>query len=102
VEPGNFSGLWNSQFSVAVDRIYRVAGRERLAGHCVRAFSLLDQASGSPQLLGEFMLVASLIPLGDAAMVLRSGGSRKAAFGMHGCTALMILATGVIVIGSAK
>ncbi len=65
-------------------------------------FVVLVMANGSPRLLGEFMLVASLIPLGDAATVLRSGGSRAAAFGIHGCTALVILATGAILIGAAN
>ena len=57
-------------------------------------FVLLLMASGPPRLLGEFMLVASLIPIGDAAIVLRSGGSRKVAFGIHGVTALVIIAAG--------
>jgi hypothetical protein len=46
------------------------------------------------------LLVASLIALGDAATVLRSGGSRTAAFGIHGMTALVIIATGATLIGA--
>jgi Domain of unknown function (DUF4267) len=65
-------------------------------------FVFLLMANGSPRLLGEFLLVASLIALGDAAIVLRSGGSRAVAFGVHGCTALFILATGAILIGAAQ
>ena len=65
-------------------------------------FVFLLMASGPPRLLGEFMLVASLIPLGDAAILLRSGGTRMAAFGVHGLTALIIIATGAIVIGAAN
>jgi len=42
--------------------------------------------------LGAFMAAASLIPLGDALIVLRSGGTRAAAFGIHGATAAVILA----------
>ena len=57
---------------------------------------------GSPRLLGEFLLVASLIALGDAAIVLRSGGSRTAAFGIHGLTALVIIAAGASLIGAAN
>ena len=64
-------------------------------------FVLLLMASGPPRLLGEFMLVASLIPIGDAAIVLRSGGSRKVAFGIHGLTALVIVAAGASLIGAA-
>ena len=50
--------------------------------------------SRTPHLLGVFMVAASLIPIGDAAIVLRSGGSRAAAFGIHGVTALVMLAAG--------
>jgi hypothetical protein len=57
--------------------------------------------AGPQRLLGEFMLVAALIPIGDAAIVLRSGGSRAAAFGIHGVTALVILAAGAcLIVGS--
>ena len=43
-------------------------------------FVILLMVMAPPRLLGEFMLVASLIALGDAVIVLRSGGSRAAAF----------------------
>ena len=46
----------------------------------------------TPHLLGAFMAAASLIPLGDMVIVLSSGGTRAAAFGIHGATALVILA----------
>jgi len=63
-------------------------------------FVFLLMAEGTPRLLGEFLLVASLIAMGDAATVLRSGGSRAAAFGIHGLTALVIVATGAILIAA--
>jgi len=65
-------------------------------------FIFLLMANGSPRLLGEFLLLASLIALGDAAIVLRSGGSRTAAFGIHGLTALVIIAAGASLIGAAN
>ena len=90
------------QFSIAVDRLYlwlAVKGtRDIVSG----LFVFLLMANGSPRLLGEFMLVASLIAFGDVAIVLRSGGSRTAAFGIHGVTALVIIAVGAILIGGAK
>ena len=45
-----------------------------------------------PHLLGAFMAAAGIIPVGDAVIVLRSGGTRAAAFGIHGATAAFILA----------
>ncbi len=65
-------------------------------------FVFLLMANGSPRLLGEFLLVASLIAWGDAAIVLRSGGSRTAAFGIHGLTALVIIAAGASLVGAAN
>jgi len=63
---------------------------------------LLLMTNGSPRLLGEFMLLASLIAIGDAVTVLRSGGSRAAAYGIHALTALVLIATGVILIAAAN
>ncbi len=33
-----------------------------------------------------------MIPVGDAVIVLRGGGTRRAAFGIHGATAAIALA----------
>ena len=49
-------------------------------------------ANQAPHLLGSFMAAASLIPLGDVAIVLCSGGTRASAFGIHGATAAVMLA----------
>ena len=49
-------------------------------------------ANRAPHLLGAFMAAASLIPVGDAVIVLRGGGTRAAAFGIHGATAAVALA----------
>jgi hypothetical protein len=38
-----------------------------------------------------FMLVAALLPLGDTLIVLRNGGSRATAFGVHFATAMVVL-----------
>jgi hypothetical protein len=65
-------------------------------------FVFLLMANGSPRVLGEFLLVASLIAFGDMATVLRSGGSRALAFGMHGLTGLVIVATGACLIYGAS
>jgi hypothetical protein len=54
-------------------------------------FAAIPIAYGSTHPLGWFMLVATLIPVGDAAIVLHQGGSRAAAFGIHGSTAAVML-----------
>jgi Domain of unknown function (DUF4267) len=46
---------------------------------------------GSTRVLGWFMLIATLIPIVDAMIVLRNGGSRTISFGVHGATAVVML-----------
>lgn len=65
-------------------------------------FVILLMANGMPHILGEFLLAASLIAFGDMVTVLLSGGSRALAFGMHGLTGLIIVATGACLIIGAN
>jgi hypothetical protein len=58
-------------------------------------FIFILLANRAPHVLGAFMAAASLIPVGDAVIVLRSGGTRAAAFGIHGATAAVMLAASV-------
>jgi Domain of unknown function (DUF4267) len=54
---------------------------------------------GSTRVLGWFMLIATLIPIVDAMIVLRDGGSRTIAFGVHGITAVvMLIISGLLLI----
>ncbi len=55
-------------------------------------FIFILLANRAPHLLGAFMAAASIIPVGDAVINLRNGGSRAAAFGIHGATAAVMLA----------
>jgi uncharacterized protein DUF4267 len=47
---------------------------------------------GSAHLLGWFMLAAAFIPVGDATIVLRSGGPKSAGYGIHAATAAVMVA----------
>ncbi|MEW2426708.1 DUF4267 domain-containing protein [Micromonospora sp. NPDC047644] len=38
-----------------------------------------------------YMLVVALVPLGDTVIVLRNGGTKAVAFGIHFATALVVL-----------
>jgi len=54
----------------------------------------------SVHLLGWFMLVAAIIPLTDAVIVLRHGGTQAAAFGIHGATTgVMLIISGLLLLG---
>ena len=57
-------------------------------------FALLG--TGQLHTVGIFMLVAALIPAGDALTVLRHGGSRGLAYGMHGGTAVAMVVIGAL------
>ena len=61
-------------------------------------FTFLLLANGAPHPLGAFMAAASLIPIGDAVILLRSGGSRAIAFGIHGATAAVMLAASAVLL----
>jgi len=55
-------------------------------------------ANGSAHLLGWFMLAATLIPVGDALIVLRSKGPKAAVYGIHGATALVMAVISVLLL----
>jgi hypothetical protein len=43
-----------------------------------------------------FMLAVALVPLGDMVTVLRHGGTRAVAFGVHFSTAVLVLVSAVL------
>ena len=47
-----------------------------------------------------FMLAAALGPLGDTLIVLRHGGTRAAAFGIHFTTAVLVLLSAALLFAS--
>jgi len=54
----------------------------------------------SAHLLGWFMLVATIIPFADAVIVVRHGGQKATAFGIHGATAgVMLIISGLLLLG---
>jgi Domain of unknown function (DUF4267) len=61
-------------------------------------FTAILLGYGSAYLLGWFMLAAALIPVGDATIVLRSGGPRSAVYGIHAATAAVMLAGALLLL----
>jgi hypothetical protein len=55
-------------------------------------------ANGSARLIGWFILAATLIPVGDALIVLHSKGPRAAAYGIHGATALVMVVITILLL----
>jgi hypothetical protein len=52
-----------------------------------------------PHVLAGFLLAATVIPVGDAVIVLRRGGQKSTAYGVHGATAAGMVATAAILLG---
>ncbi|SEG42017.1 protein of unknown function [Nonomuraea solani] len=48
-------------------------------------------AFAGPSAEAWFMLIVALIPLGDTLIVLRNGGPKATAFGIHFATAIIVL-----------
>ncbi len=70
------------------------AARDIVSG-LITALLILNH---SPHLLGWFVLVATIIPAADAAIVLRHGGTRAIAFGIHGATAVIMIVTAALLL----
>jgi len=49
-------------------------------------------ATRQPRMVGIGLLAEAVIPVGDAVIVLTSGGSPATAFGVHGATAAVMVA----------
>jgi Domain of unknown function (DUF4267) len=62
-------------------------------------FTVILMLNGSARLLGWFILAATIIPLSDAVIVLRHGGTQAVAFGIHGATAgVMLVIAGLMLL----
>jgi len=61
-------------------------------------FVFTVMASGATHLLGWVILAATIIPVADAAIVLGSGGPKSIAWGVHGLTAAVMLATAALLL----
>jgi len=63
-------------------------------------FVLILLAGQAVHLAGWVMLAATAIPVVDAVIVLRNGGTRSIAFGVHGGTAVVMLVTTVLLLAA--
>lgn len=61
-------------------------------------FVFILMAAGATHLLGWVIVAATIIPLADAAIVLGSGGPKSIAWGVHGLTAAVMLATAALLL----
>ena len=66
----------------------------------VAVFALL--AAGKPHVLGRYLAAASIIPIGDAIIVLRANGAKATAYGVHGTTAAVMLGTAALLLNGSE
>ena len=63
-------------------------------------FVFILMVAGASHLVGWVILAATIIPLADATIVLRDGGSKSIAWGVHGVTAAVMLITSALLLVS--
>ncbi|MEU4835532.1 DUF4267 domain-containing protein [Streptosporangium sp. NPDC023615] len=76
------------------DAAYLTVKGLRDLGYGVLGLALL--AFAGAHAAGWFMLVAALNPLGDTVVVLRHGGTKATAFGVHFATAVTVLVSAAL------
>jgi hypothetical protein len=59
------------------------------------AFVFVLMLAASSSALGWYLVVFAAIPAGDALVVLRSGGPKATAYGVHAATSAVMLVTGL-------
>jgi Domain of unknown function (DUF4267) len=57
---------------------------------------LVVWAASDRTTLGWALIAAALTPIGDAVIVVRNGGKPSTALGIHGLTAALLLAAGLV------
>jgi len=63
-------------------------------------FVIVLMIAGATHLVGWVMLAATVIPIADATIVLRNGGAKSVAYGVHGGTAAVMLITVALLLAS--
>lgn len=66
----------------------------RDGGYGLVGLALLAFAGARPE--AWFMLVVALVPFGDTVVVLRNGGKKAVAFGIHFATAVVVLVSAAL------
>jgi Domain of unknown function (DUF4267) len=92
-------GIASPQRGPAEDPYLAVKGVRDIASGLV-TFVLL--AAEKPHTLGRYLAAASIIPIGDATIVLRGNGPKATAYGVHATTAAVMLATATLLLSGPE
>ena len=92
-------GIATEQAGPASDPYLAAKGVRDIASGLV-VFVLL--AAAKPHVLGKWLIAASVIPVGDAIIVLRGNGPKATAYGVHGTTAAVMLGTAALLLSGRE
>ena len=85
-----------TDFGVAPDNVRALAATKGVRDITSGAVLLVVWAAAGPQALGWALTTAAITPIGDAVIVRTNGGKLATALGIHGVTAALILAAGLV------
>src|SRR3984957_12028301 len=83
-------------FGVAADNVRALTEIKGVRDITSGVVLLVVWAAAGRTALGWALIAAALTPTGDAVIVLTNGGKRATAFGIHGLTATLLVAAGLI------
>jgi len=92
-------GITNEQGGPTSDPYLAVKGVRDLAFGVV-TFVLL--AAGRPHILGRYVAATSIVPIGDAIIVVRGNGPKATAYGVHATTAAAMLGTAALLLSGPE
>ena len=92
-------GISTEQGGPASDPYLAAKGVRDIASG-VAVFVLL--AAGKRHILGGYLVAASIIPIGDAIIVVRGNGPKATAYGVHGTTAAVMLGTAALLLSGPE
>lgn len=83
-------------FGVAPDRLRAMTAAKGVRDITSGVLLLVVWAAAGTGALGWFLLAAALTPVADAVIVLSNGGRLSTALGVHGLTAVLLVAAGLV------
>src|SRR3954466_4458448 len=83
-------------FGVAPDSLRAMTEAKGIRDITSGVLLLVVWAAAGPVALGWFMVAVALTPVADALIVLGNGGKLSTALGVHGLTAVVLVAAGLV------
>lgn len=83
-------------FGVAADNVRALTEIKGVRDITSGAVPLVVWAAAGPTTLGWALVAAALTPTADALIVLTNGGKPSTALGIHGVTAALLVAAGLV------